>query len=74
MIYKSLDIVKFIMALFVVTIHCYIVNDIQIDWLRRICISVIYSAVPFFMSHLRIYCSDIFNIIGIISLIKMYLN
>lgn len=39
---------KFIMALFVVTIHCYIINEIQIDWLKRICTSIIYSAVPFF--------------------------
>lgn len=48
MIYKSIDIMKFIMALFVVTIHCYIVNEIQIDWLKQICTSIIYSAVPFF--------------------------
>lgn len=48
MIYKSLDIGKFIMALFVVTIHCYITDIISIDWLRRICTSIIYSAVPFF--------------------------
>lgn len=48
MVYKSIDIMKFIMALFVVTIHCYIVNEIQIDWLKRICTALIYSAVPFF--------------------------
>lgn len=39
---------KFIMALFVVTIHCYIIEKIQIDFLNRICTSIIYSAVPFF--------------------------
>lgn len=61
MIYKSLDIVKFIMALCVVTIHRHIVNEIQIDWLRRICSSVIYSVVPFlchiFLSFIQEYIS-----------------
>lgn len=48
MVYKSLDIMKFIMALFVVTIHCYIIDKIPIDCIKRICTSIIYTAVPFF--------------------------
>jgi hypothetical protein len=39
---------KFVMALFVVTIHCNIVNEIQINCLKLICTSIIYTAVPFF--------------------------
>lgn len=48
MIYRSIDITKFIMALFVVTIHSYIINDIQNEWLERVCTAIIFSAVPFF--------------------------
>lgn len=48
MVYKSIDIIKFLMALFVVTIHCYVINNIHLDWTKRICTSIIYSAVPFF--------------------------
>ena len=48
MAYKSIDLMKFIMALFVVTIHCNIINDIETEVLNRICTAIIYSAVPFF--------------------------
>lgn len=74
MIYKSLDIVKFIMALFVVTIHCYIVNEIQIDCLKRISSSVIYSVVPFLCHIFVSIISGIFNIIGSKLLTKVYSN
>lgn len=47
-VYKSIDLIKFIMALFVVTIHCNIINSIDNEFFNRICTSIIYSAVPFF--------------------------
>jgi peptidoglycan/LPS O-acetylase OafA/YrhL len=47
-VYKSIDLIKFIMALFVVTIHCNITNSIDNELFNRICTSIIYSAVPFF--------------------------
>lgn len=71
-VYKSIDIMKFIMALFVVTIHCYIIEKIQIDFLNRICTSIIYSAVPFFIPHLHTYNLDTSNIQTKELLIKVY--
>lgn len=46
--YKSIDIIKFLMSIFVVTIHCSIVNHIDVDILNRIATAIIFTAVPFF--------------------------
>lgn len=48
MVYKSIDIMKFVMALCVVTIHCATVDAIPIDILRRLGTAIIRLAVPFF--------------------------
>lgn len=57
-VYKSIDLIKFIMALFVVTIHCNIINNIDNKLFNHICTSIIYSAVPFFYVHLLTYYLD----------------
>lgn len=48
MVYKSIDIMKFVMALCVVTIHCATVDAIPVDILRQLGTAVISLAVPFF--------------------------
>lgn len=46
--YKSIDLTKFILSIFVITIHCYIVPTIQQPLLRDICMMLQYTAVPLF--------------------------
>lgn len=46
--YKSIDLMKFIMALCVVTIHTYIVDSMKSSILQDFLYSFIRSAVPFF--------------------------
>lgn len=46
--YKSIDVIKLLMSIFVVTIHCSIVNHIKYDILNRIFTAIIFTAVPFF--------------------------
>lgn len=48
MVYKSIDIIKFVMALCVVTIHCATVDGIENYALQCIASSFIALAVPFF--------------------------
>lgn len=45
---KSVDVMKFIMSLCVVTIHCYIVEKIPIKILNNFLTCIIFMAVPFF--------------------------
>ena len=46
--YNSIDLIKFIMALCVVTIHTYIVDSMKPSQLQDTLYSLIRSAVPFF--------------------------
>ena len=46
--YNSIDLMKFIMALCVVTIHTYIVDSMKSSILQDFLYSFIRSAVPFF--------------------------
>ena len=46
--YNSIDLTKFILSIFVITIHCYIVPTIQQPLLRDICMMIQYTAVPLF--------------------------
>ena len=46
--YKSIDLMKFMMALCVVTIHTYIVDSMEPSIIQDILYSIIRSAVPFF--------------------------
>ena len=46
--YNSIDLMKFVMALCVVTIHTYIVDGMNPSFLRDILHSLIRNAVPFF--------------------------
>lgn len=46
--YKSIDLMKFVMALCVVTIHTYIVDSMEPSIFQDILYSIIRSAVPFF--------------------------
>lgn len=46
--YNSIDLIKFIMALCVVTIHTYIVDSMESSLVQDILYSLIRSAVPFF--------------------------
>ena len=46
--YNSIDLMKFVMALGVVTIHTYIVDGMNPSFLRDILHSLIRNAVPFF--------------------------
>ena len=46
--YKSIDLMKFMMALCVVTIHTYIVDSMESSLVQDILYSLIRSAVPFF--------------------------
>lgn len=46
--YKSIDLMKFMMALCVVTIHTYIVDSMEPSIFQDILYSIIRSAVPFF--------------------------
>lgn len=46
--YNSIDLTKFILSIFVITIHCYIVSTIQQPLLRDICMMIQYTAVPLF--------------------------
>lgn len=50
MTYKAIDVLKFFMALCVVTIHCSTVEIIPIEPIRRLGIAIIRSAVPFFFA------------------------
>ncbi|MCH5311284.1 MAG: hypothetical protein J1E57_04925 [Prevotella sp.] len=47
-VYNSIDLVKFIMALCVVTIHTGYVKSIEMDFVRELLIALLMSAVPFF--------------------------
>lgn len=46
--YKSIDLMKFMMALCVVTIHTYIVDSMEPSIFQDVLYSIIRSAVPFF--------------------------
>ena len=46
--YNLIDLIKFIMALCVVTIHTYIVDSMESSLVQDILYSIIRSAVPFF--------------------------
>ena len=46
--YNSIDLMKFMMALCVVTIHTYIVDSMEPSIFQDILYSIIRSAVPFF--------------------------
>ena len=46
--YNSIDLMKFVMALCVVTIHTYIVDSMESSLVQDILYSLIRSAVPFF--------------------------
>ena len=52
--YNSIDLMKFVMALCVVTIHTNIVDIMEPSLLRDILHSLIRSAVPFFY-HLCVF-------------------
>lgn len=45
---KSLDILKYILSLFVVTIHCWICPKIEIIFIKNTLLSLISIAVPIF--------------------------
>lgn len=47
---QSIDLFKFIFALCVVTIHCYVVDLMEPTWIQDIVNPIILEAVPFFFT------------------------